>query len=698
MLTLMHARLRGARGVGMIVTVVLAASAGLAAQQSGAVSWLELKTIDARFAVRGRQPEPRDVTLVAIDESRGRGMPGYVVTPQLKADAIASLRAAGVSAIVDDTGFDPTNVTDDQFASDASQGSPRVVFGTMASTKAGVTDALGLNAELAGSGARVAAAKLPIDADGAIRRPLAGDPHLPSVASAVATALGRRTAPPGVVAHALIDFDGSSEHLATIPFSQLTSNVPIRRDVLRRRVVVIGVTTPLRRVPSTSGSGARPIPRPEVEAAAIYTALRGYPLRDAPEFETVVIVIASALLVAAVDAFFGGVMAVLAAGAALLAWAGVAQVAFGSGVVVDWTAPAVALVFAAAVVVVLRSVSRKRERRRVRRRFAANEADVVERVLTGPVGLVGPTEIIAGYRIEQRIGQGGMGVVYRATQLSTDRTVALKLMSPEKNRDPVFRERFKRESRLAGAITHPHVVSVVDSGDDDGLMFIAMEYVDGVDLGDYLRRTGPLPLGLARTLIEQLASALDAAHRRDLVHRDVKPANVLLASEGGPHAYLTDFGVAKQLTAASGLTGADALVGTIDYMAPEQIRGEPTDRRADVYSLAAVLYHCLAGDPPYRRETEVAKLWAHLDAPPPRPSSARRGLPTDLDGVVATGLAKHPGDRYPSAGELARAMAKAIRRAAGPRTDAPPAVKTGARNAPKASDGPTRLDGIVEAG
>jgi serine/threonine-protein kinase len=284
----------------------------------------------------------------------------------------------------------------------------------------------------------------------------------------------------------------------------------------------------------------------------------------------------------------------------------------------------------------------------------------VDRVLsTTSGGAVGPTGIIAGYRIDEQIGQGGMGVVYRATQLALDRPVAIKLIAAEKSGDPVFRERFKHESRLAASIEHPHVVPVFEAGEDDGLLFIAMRYVDGIDLGYYLRRGGAMSLEFAARLIAQLASALDAAHALDLVHRDVKPANVLLTTDAQPHAYLTDFGVAKQLAATTGLTQIDALVGTIDYMAPEQIRGEPTDSRADIYSLTALLYHCLTGEPPFPRDNEAARIFAHLNAPPPTPSAKRPGLPPELDAIISTGLEKRADERYATAGDLARAVGAA---------------------------------------
>ena len=256
------------------------------------------------------------------------------------------------------------------------------------------------------------------------------------------------------------------------------------------------------------------------------------------------------------------------------------------------------------------------ERRRLRSLFAADATAVVEEVLrsSGPRSLE-PTAIIAGYRIEQAIGRGGMGVVYRAAQLALERPVAIKLIATERAQDPVFRARFERESRLAASIEHPNVIPVYEAGEDDGLLFIAMRLVEGTDLAQLLERVGVLePLRTVR-LIGQLAGALDAAHAHGLVHRDVKPANVLLTRD--EHLYLTDFGVAKHIGAGEGVTQAGQWVGTLDYLAPEQIRGDAVGASADIYALAGVLHDCLTGQVPYPRENDAAKLWAHVNAAPP---------------------------------------------------------------------------------
>ena len=249
-----------------------------------------------------------------------------------------------------------------------------------------------------------------------------------------------------------------------------------------------------------------------------------------------------------------------------------------------------------------------------------------------------------------------MGVVYRATELSLGRPVALKLLAPERARDEGFRERFQRESRMAAAIDHPNVIPVYAAGEHDGSLYLVMRYVSGTDLHALLRESGALSPARAADVVAQVAAALDAAHRAGLVHRDVKPANVLLAGE---HAYLSDFGLTRLAGSDSGLTESGQWLGTVEYCSPEQLRGRRTDARADVYSLGCVLFAALTGGPPFAHGTVPATMLAHLNDPPPRPSSL--GVPAEFDRVIARALAKAPEDRYPSAGDLGRAALAAAR-------------------------------------
>jgi len=271
---------------------------------------------------------------------------------------------------------------------------------------------------------------------------------------------------------------------------------------------------------------------------------------------------------------------------------------------------------------------------------------------------------LAGYDIQAVAGRGGMGVVYRAEHLHLGRVVALKLLVADRGDADDFRERFLRESRMAAAISHPHIVTVYDAGEADGMLFIAMQYVEGTDLGKLLRRAGPLEPSEAVFLLSQVASALDAAHAHGMVHRDVKPENVLISGE---RCYLTDFGATKRTTSHSSLTAHGQFVGTIDYMAPEQIKGGDLTGRTDVYALGCLLFHTLTNTVPFDRDSEIATVYAHLDDAPPMVSSREADLPPELDTVIARAMAKEPGDRFPTCS----AFLAAVEAAAGGEPDVP---------------------------
>jgi streptogramin lyase len=269
------------------------------------------------------------------------------------------------------------------------------------------------------------------------------------------------------------------------------------------------------------------------------------------------------------------------------------------------------------------------------------------------MGALTPGTVLGGCRIDAVVGRGGMGIVYRARQLDLDRDVAVKVIAPDLVEDAMSRRRFLTEARAASAVEHPNVIPVHDAGVADGRAYLVMRYVAGDDLRTLVRRDGPLGPDGAAGIALRLGEALDAIHRVGYVHRDVKPQNVLLDADG--NVYLSDFGLAKEAMATSGPTTSKQWVGTLDYVAPEQIRGERVDARADVYALGGVLYFMLTGRVPFERENEHAKLWAHLMDEPPRPSAIRPELPAGLDDVVARALAKEPARRYASAGDLGRA-------------------------------------------
>src|SRR4051812_2905200 len=264
---------------------------------------------------------------------------------------------------------------------------------------------------------------------------------------------------------------------------------------------------------------------------------------------------------------------------------------------------------------------------------------------------------VAGYRIDAVAGRGGMGVVYRAQHMHLGRTVALKLLNPELAASEEFRERFIREARAAAELEHPNIVPVYDAGEVDGRLYLAMKFIEGTDLAELLEQETKLSADRAMPLLDQLADALDAAHRNGLIHRDVKPANALLE---GDRLYLTDFGLTRRVDSTRPLTATGRAVGTAAYLAPEQIRGEPLDRRVDVYALGCVMYQCLAGEPPYMRDTDMLIMWAHVGAEPPSLSTERPDLPATVDRVVQKALAKSREDRYDTCGQFVSEMKRAL--------------------------------------
>ncbi len=299
-------------------------------------------------------------------------------------------------------------------------------------------------------------------------------------------------------------------------------------------------------------------------------------------------------------------------------------------------------------------------------------------------GMPGLGDALGGYTLESLLGRGGMGSVYLATHDRLGRKVALKVIAAELAHDDEFRARFLREAQLAALLDHPNVIPIYDAGDAEGVLFLAMRYVPGSSLHQLLGERGVLSADETVRIAEQVGGALDAAHAAGLVHRDVKPANILLAEADGS-VYLCDFGLAKRMS-SPGTTRTGFFLGTADYCAPEQIEGGEVDARADVYSLGGVVFNCLTGRPPFARESEFAVLQAHLADPAPPVSELRPELPRQVDPVVATALAKSPGDRYPSAGRFV----EALRTALGGRSDAP-ATRTAPPPPPDVQAAPTQV-------
>ena len=276
-------------------------------------------------------------------------------------------------------------------------------------------------------------------------------------------------------------------------------------------------------------------------------------------------------------------------------------------------------------------------------------------------GHLGPGSRIGKYVLEQQIGRGGMAVVFRARDDQLGRLVALKIMVPSVASDPEFRQRFVRESKSAAAVDDPHIIPLFEAGESGGVLFMAMRYVAGGDVRSLLAREGPMSVDRACAILASVASALDAAHAAGLVHRDVKPGNMLMdVREGRPdHVYLADFGLTKATSGAITLTGTGKFLGTADYAAPEQIRGRRVDGRTDQYALACAAVEMLTGQTPFPREQVMAVLTAHISDPPPPLSARRHGLPAELDAVLGRALAKSPSDRYQSCGEFTAAFQRA---------------------------------------
>ncbi len=289
-------------------------------------------------------------------------------------------------------------------------------------------------------------------------------------------------------------------------------------------------------------------------------------------------------------------------------------------------------------------------------------------VRSDPGGLV-PGELLAGYQIQDQIGRGGMAVVYRALDVRLGRVVALKVLAPHLGEDEAFRQRFMRESRAAAGVDHPHIVPVFEAGEADGVLFIAMRYVEHGDVRMLIDTEGRLNPARTTAIAGQVAAALDTAHRYGLVHRDVKPGNILLAraSNDADHVYLSDFGLSKHSLAPSTLTSTGQFLGTLDYISPEQIQGHPVDGRADQYALACTIVEMLTGAPPFRRDDSMALMWAQLESEPPRVTQRRPDLPSAVDEVIAAAMAKSPASRYPTCRDFALALRAACAPASRPR-------------------------------
>jgi len=646
--------------LGLLAVAALASAAGVAIRAGGLLAPLERASLDARFSLRGERRAPSDVAVVAIDNDSLGQLPRYPFSRRFHARVLENLHRAGARLIVYDIAFDrPTSEGADDALFEAAREAAPVVFATSLISPSGSTQVLGGDANLASIGDRAAAADLLPDGDGVLRHLLDRVNGLATVPVAVGERLGALAPRARLPRGSWIDFPGPPQTVSRLSFIEVLRG---RFDpaAVRGKVVVIGATAAVLQDLHTTAAGA-PMPGPEVQADAIATVLAHFPLRSPSGLLSVVAIVLMAFAIPLVGLRLGTLGIVLSTLGVLGVWCLTAQLAFDSGTVLDFSDPLAALVLGGGATMMAGIWADGRERRRLRELFAADAEGVVQLTLHDPAQRqLAPTAIIAGYRLEDVIGRGGMGVVYRATQLALGRSVAIKLIAAEYSGDAVFRERFALESRIAASIEHANVIPVYEAGEDDGLLFIAMRRVEGCDLAELLARSGPLRPERAARIVAQIGGALDAAHALGLVHRDVKPANVLVTIDEPEHVYLTDFGVAKQLGAPARATKIGHWVGTLDYLSPEQVRGEDVGPAADLYALSALLYHCLTGETPFPRETDAAVMWAHVSSAPPEVSGKRAGLPAALDAVIARGMAKDPADRFPSGAALASACAEAL--------------------------------------
>jgi CHASE2 domain-containing sensor protein len=654
----------------LVAVAALAAGVALLAHSVGAMAWLEQRSVDARFSIRGSLGSPADVAVVALDSASYAQLPLPPLPRSIDAEVINNLHRAGARVIAFDFALErPSTPAADAEVIAALRRAKRAVVSVTVVYPGGRTEPLAGRVAFASVGVRPGTTFLPVDSDGAIRRFPSGFHDIETFPLVAAELFQPRARlPASAPAGALIDYPGPAGTVRTLSlYNVLKDRFPW--SAVKGRVVVVGPTAPVLQDLHSVSDGSDPMAGPEIQADAVQTAIDGFPLRYASTAITAISIVLLALVMPLASLALGttrldGVRLLAAGLGVAVAWSVAVQIAFDGGTVLDYSDGLLALVLSNGGVWTITSVAERRERQRLRTLFAAHAPEVVAGVLAGSSGGDGggllATAVIAGYRVDAEIGKGGMGVVYRASQLHLERPVALKLLRPELALDATYRERFRRESKAAAAVAHPNVVPVFDAGEDAGLLYIVMQLVDGPDLERVLRRLGPMTATATAQLALQLGAALDAAHAHGLVHRDVKPANILLASDRSQHAFLTDFGLVKHIDGSDGLSGAGQWLGTVDYLAPEQITGGQVDRRADVYALAAVLFHCLVGTVPFERDDELARLWAHVNADRPSVTARISAVPQLIDEVIARGMARSVGERVATAGELATAAATAL--------------------------------------
>lgn len=651
-----------ARRLSLTGVAMVTAAIALASLEAGWLRPLELDLVDARFALRGERKPPRQVVLIGVDTRSLRSLDLRLPLPRSEhAELLDELDRARPRLIAYDIQFiGRTNPQEDRALVAAVRRARPVLLATQDSEQGPIPVPAGVRNPRR-IGAVLGTAAIADEPDGKARRMLQGQITSKTFAVKAAELIQRAELGDSEFenGHAWIDFRGGPGTFPTYSFSEvLAGRVDAAR--LRDKIVVVGVTDPAGKDVFSTPTGNRVLSGAELQANAIATALEGFPLRSAPQWMDIALVIVAALLAPLLTLRFGTAGALGGGLAGLLVLAGLLQLAFSSDLILAGASPALALVLSTGGSTAMSSISDRRERHRLRDLFARFDPDVVAAVLSGDPGAAGSRtfdgeSILAGFRIERFAGEGAMGVVYRATQLSLDRPVAVKLLRPEHADDPTYRQHFIAESRLAAAIEHPNILPVYEAGEEDGLLFLAMRFVDGLDLGQLLAQ-GQLAPARLLPLVDQLADALDAAHGHGLIHGDVKPENILLSGSDHEHAYLSDFGVAKRIEPGYTESDGGAWVGTPDYVAPEQLAGRGAVPQSDLYALGAVVYRCLTGEPPFPRETTDQILDSHLNAPPPRVSALVPDISSAIDHAVRRALAKEPRQRFASAESFAEAL------------------------------------------
>jgi CHASE2 domain-containing sensor protein len=644
-----------------LIAIVAAGTAG-ALRELGAGRELELETVDLRFDLGGPIAPPDDVVLAQVDDRTLSELQLRWPFPRSRhARVIDRLSALGARVIAIDLQFtEPTDIDEDNALIEAIARAEGVVLSTTVVDDQGSTNVLGGDDVVSDIGARVGSALLPLDPDGALRRAAYAPDGLESFAVVVTEVATRRQVQPFDEERTWIRYAGPPGTLRSYSYSQvLRGRVPA--EAFRDKIVVVGTEAArLKDVSATSTTDDSLMSGPEVQGNAIATVLAGLPMTSAPGLLGTVLILIMACAAPLSASRLGPGGTTLVAGLAALALAAAAQLLFGAGVVIPVVHPLAALGLG-----LIGALAVARPRPPAAEPAAAPLAPTEPQPKSEPApeAAEAPTaaDEIAGFRLEGVIGRGGMGVIYEAHQPGLDRKVAVKVIAPDHAADPRFRQRFAREARLAAAIDHPNIVPVHATGEDGGRLYLAMRYVEGGNLAQRLR-AGPLPLAATAEIVAQVASALDAAHERGLVHRDVKPANILLVERPGarPHAYLTDFGITRAIVGTADLTQTGVFMGTVDYAAPEQASGAGAGPSADQYALASVAYECLTGRPPCKHEHDMATLWAHVNEPPQPPSQLVPELGAEVDAPLLLALAKNPDERWPTCAAFAQALASAL--------------------------------------